>query len=175
MNGFYSICRRGNIDEVNEFIKKNKNTVNYNWGLVGACECDHIEIVLLMISLRAVCWEQGLYRACCRGNKELALLMISWGNNNFPPNSEVWNEGLRYAYYTGHEELALLMIEKGAAINIKLDINQVYYLYLKELPKDRFIKHEELYNQCVQIYNLFYKTMNELLCIEDLVKIVVSY
>jgi hypothetical protein len=138
-----------------------------------------------------------LYEACSENNKELALLAISEGANNFNncflevcakgykeivellislECSLEWNQGLWEASYDNHKEIMLLMIEKGAYIdNAILLPEDIYNLYLRELPRDKFGKYKNIYDQCKLFHSCFYNNMFQILSIEDLAKIVVNY
>ena len=100
----YKQCLDNNIAGVNLSINEQ---VDWNYGLEGACQGGHENLVLFMIEKGATAWNRGLYCACQGGHKDLALLMIKKGADDL-------NDGLYAACLRGHKDLVYLMIEKGA-------------------------------------------------------------
>jgi hypothetical protein len=75
-------------------------------GIVGINELSEVgRIEDILESIRDA--NDGLYNACYKGHKKLALMMIEMGATDF-------NVGLEQACWMGNEELEKLMIEKGA-------------------------------------------------------------
>ena len=60
-----------NIIKINELIKINKDEIDYNYGLYGACEGGHIKIIDMMIEKGANDWNSGLYIASITHNSYL--------------------------------------------------------------------------------------------------------
>ena len=69
----------GDMDHLMEEIQATK----YDWGLSGACEGGHMDIVNLMIQKGAVNWNMGLIGACAGGFGAIADLMIKKGADDF--------------------------------------------------------------------------------------------
>jgi ankyrin repeat protein len=157
------------IEQVTNF--SNNKIRSWNERLSGACRSGNKELTLLLIEKGANDFNNGLSTACYHEHKEIVELMISLGANNF-------NEGLLKCYYHQNKELALLMIKCGADINkYKSVVNflDLYYLYQLGLPKDKFGIFKNSYKHCEDFHSCFYDIIYQLLSIEDLAKIVVSY
>jgi hypothetical protein len=101
----YTLCKSGDVKAVHQAIQNGAN--DWNWGLCGAFQGGHKDLVLLMIQNGADDWDAGLHMACWKGHKDLAFLMMQNGAND-------WNYALRGACEGGHKDLVLLMIQKGA-------------------------------------------------------------
>lgn len=101
----YKYCKANNITEI--YLIQNE-PVNWNYGLYGACEGGHKDLVLVMIKNGANDWNRGLGGACKGGHKDLVLFMIEKGAND-------WERALQSSCYGGYKELVLFMIEKGAS------------------------------------------------------------
>ncbi len=139
-------CQSRNIELV-KFLKEYVNDIPSfrHWGLIGACEGGHLELVNMMLELGAqnyyeaifyACkggnidiiniifnsgvndYNRGLYGACEGGHIEVVKMMILLGANNY-------NEGLRRACSYKHIEIAKLMISLGA--------NKYQFLYIDNL------------------------------------------
>ncbi len=87
---FYDLCFYGNYEKISTIEND-----DWNWGLRGACEGGHMDMVELMIERGATNWNYGLYGACRGGHMDIVELMIERGAAN-------WNCGLYYACYGGH-------------------------------------------------------------------------
>jgi hypothetical protein len=88
-------------------IKSSYNEDWIDWGLFGACEGGHKDLVNLMISKDAYDFDYALMYACRGGHKDLMVLLIIRGINNF-------DYGLFGACEGGHKDLIKLMIAYGA-------------------------------------------------------------
>lgn len=126
---FYA-CKEANYQQIGFLLKK---IVDVNFGLRGACEGGHIDIVRKMISKGANDWNEALCCACEGGHLELAQMMIDKGADVnyglqgacFSNHLELiqmmidngankWNKGLLCACAGGHNEIVQMMIDKGA-------------------------------------------------------------
>ena len=68
--GDYSCaCDEGHM-EIGKFNDCLKVQMSWNWGLKGACDGGHMDIVNLMISKGANVWDLGLRGACYGGHVE---------------------------------------------------------------------------------------------------------
>ncbi len=103
--GLYGACEGGHLNIVNLMIEKGAS--DWNWGLNGACIKGSLDIINLMIEMGANNWNWGLSGACLGGNLNIINLMIEMGASN-------WNWGLSDACLGGHLNIVNLMIEKGA-------------------------------------------------------------
>lgn len=114
-------------------------------------------------------WNYALRGACYSGHKELILLAISNGADD-------WTWGLLNTKNGGHIELSLLMVQKGANMsNILLEVDYIYYFFQSGIPRERFGSYKKLYDCCVRYHEQFYNIIFQILGIEDLAKIAVSF
>ena len=100
------LCLKNHRDLLKPLIK-NKKTLNFNFGLEGACEGGFKDLAQWMVDLGATWWNRGLENACRGGHRDLAQMMIDRGADD-------WDWGLRGACEEGHLELAQWMMELGA-------------------------------------------------------------
>ena len=102
-------CRHHDVIKIKKILKINLDLecLEWEWGLHGACQGGHLDIVKLMIEKGSNDWEWALLYACIGGHIDMVKLMIEKGAGN-------WNGGLKYACCGGHMEIVKLMIEKGA-------------------------------------------------------------
>ena len=108
--GLYGACQGGHHEIVQWMI--DRGAKDWNWGLRCACRGGHPEVAQMMIDRGARNWNWGLQGACERGHRDMAQMMIDRGANN-------WDVALGCACRGGHEELAQWMIDLGAT-NINL-------------------------------------------------------
>ena len=99
-------CNYNYIIRIRKLIQINV-TLLWNYGLYGACQGGHMDIVNLMIEKGADRWNSGLVYACSGGHIAIVKLMIEKGANQ-------WNWGLEAACVGGHIDIVKIMIEKGA-------------------------------------------------------------
>ncbi len=98
-------CRNNDVIKIRKMMKM---YLFWEWGLHGACQGGHIEIVKLMIEKGASQWNWALSYACVGGHMDIVKLMIDLGGDN-------WNWGLRRACTGGHIDIIKFLIEKGAS------------------------------------------------------------
>jgi len=93
-----------------------KQGADVDWGLQGACQGGHTELVQLMIRSGARNFRKGLTGACEGGHKDLAQMMIQRGANNLE-----W--GLHAACKNNHYDIAnMIMIEtRFKSLDLALD------------------------------------------------------
>ena len=103
--GLQGACQGGHRDLIQWMIECGAEF--WSWGLEGACQGGHQELAQWMIDLGSKDWNEGLFGACRGGHKELAQWMIDLGANN-------WNWGLEGACEGGFKDLAQWMIDLGA-------------------------------------------------------------
>ena len=77
-----------------------------NYGLIGACQGGHLDLITYLINRGADEWNSGLYGACLGQQSEIVKLMLTKGEN--------LNTGLRYACESGHQSIITLMLDQGA-------------------------------------------------------------
>ncbi len=176
--GLNYACEKGYMELVKLMIDKGAasgpkslgdEVTAWNIGLNYACYGRHKDIIKLMIDKGATDFNGGMNRACSNGYKDIIELMISYGAKRF-------DDGLFHACLSKQKEIALLMIENGADINkcsIKLNLEDVYYLYQKRVDVSK--KYTKKYLKCKSYKQIFKNTMDEVLNIDDLVKIVIEY
>ena len=70
-------CQYNNVIKIRKIIKI-KNLF-WDWGLEGACNGGHIDIVKLMIEKDAKDWNSGLEGACQNNHIDIVTLMIEKG------------------------------------------------------------------------------------------------
>lgn len=124
-------CLYGNKRLINLMRKRGAHDTNY--GLEGACEGGHIDIIKLMITQSPsdtyrvkskIMWDWGLRGACKGGHMEIVKLMINPFSTDELLNlihcisskkgATDWDYGLQGACEGGHIEIAKFMIELGA-------------------------------------------------------------
>ena len=103
--GLYGACQGGHIDIIRFMIEKGAD--DWNGGLNNACQSGHIDIVKLMIEKGANHPNWGLFHACIGGHIDTVQLIIKKGGN-------CWSWGLDGACRNGNMDIIKLMIEKGA-------------------------------------------------------------
>ena len=106
INGLFlkEYCKNNDVIKIRKLIKMD---LNWNWGLYGACDGGHIDIVKLMIEKGADHLNYGLEGACDGGNINIINFMIEKGASN-------WNWGLWRACRNNNVVIIKLMIELGA-------------------------------------------------------------
>src|SRR3989344_4664926 len=100
----YEAARQGSLFRVNEFIKQ---CADWNYGMCGAAQGGHKELVDLFVKNGANDWNRGMYGAVKGGHKELVDLFVKNGAN-------AWNWGMCDAAKGGYKELVDLFVKKGA-------------------------------------------------------------
>ncbi len=103
---FEKYCKNNDIIKIRKIIKIDIE-LNWNWGLEGACEGGHIDIIKFMIEKGAHGWNMGLHYACLGGHLDIVKFVIEKGAN-------CWNWGLEGACNGGHIDIVKFLIEKGA-------------------------------------------------------------
>ncbi len=99
-------CINNDLMKIRKF---NKMNLYWDWGLYGACEGGHMDIVRFLIEKGADQWDWGLSYACRGGHMEIVKLMIEKGCK--------WlNGGLSNACKHGHMNIVKFLIEKGASV-----------------------------------------------------------
>src|SRR3989344_333706 len=91
-------ARQGSLESINELIKQGANV---NFGMCGAAEGGHKELVDLFVKKGATDWNWGMRCAAKGDHKELVDLFVKNGATD-------WNDGLRGAVQGGHKELVEL-------------------------------------------------------------------
>ncbi len=117
----------------------------------------------------------GLRGACLTGNKELALLMISRGADDY-------DKAICDTYYKGYKEITLLLIEKwfisdpsdfGNEFDITkcniLEFDDIYYLYLRRINVGKYKKQCKLYKETYE------KILSEIIQITDVVNFMIEF
>ena len=102
--GLDGACEGGHIDIIRVMIEKGAD--HWDWALFGASKGGHIDIVKFVIEKGTCNWDWGLEGACIGGYMNIVKLMIEKGCND-------WNGGLCAACQCGHIDIVNLMIEKG--------------------------------------------------------------
>ncbi len=98
--GLYGACEGGHLEIVNLMLQKGANDCNY--GLCGACEGGHLDIINTMIEKGANDWDSGLLKACKGGHLEIVNLMLKKGADKL-------SDGLGEACLGGHVDIVNLM------------------------------------------------------------------
>ena len=102
------LCLKNHRPLIELLIKKDIHKSLYlDYGLSGACEGGHRDLVQMMIDLGATNFNYGLQSACYRGHRDLVQWMIDLGANN-------WDGGLYYACHGRHRDVAQMMLDHGA-------------------------------------------------------------
>ena len=101
-----SSCQENTLIQVQMLLHSHKN-IDFDYGLQGACQGGHLDVVKFMIEKGATYWNGGLSSACCGGQTDVVHLMIEKGATD-------WNLGLSGACQGVHPDVVNLMIEKGA-------------------------------------------------------------
>ena len=101
-------CKKQLIYFVKLFLKQKYWDVSFwRWGLRGACQGGHLDVVTLMIDNDATNWHDGFEYAGWGGHMNIVNLMIEKGGTD-------WHWGLRWACKGGHYDIVNLMLDKGA-------------------------------------------------------------
>jgi hypothetical protein len=112
------LCKKNQVITLKKFVDKNAENLNFNKGLINACEIGHIKIVKLMIKHGATDFNKGLYNACKKRNIDIAKLMIKNGGGGEEGDAYAmagatdFNSRIYYACYKGKFDIAELIIEK---------------------------------------------------------------
>jgi hypothetical protein len=126
----YYACLVGSREIVDMILRNDiRKSLDYNFGLMGACAGGHIELVQLMINgpNDKPDLNGALIRACTAGHLSVVQLLISLGAKDF-------DRALFYAVREGHMDTAMSLLEKGAvykyidACTIKLKFSQLIHL-----------------------------------------------
>ena len=96
------VARQGSLFRVNELVRQDANV---NYGMRGAAEGGHKELIDLFIKKGANDWNTGMWYAAEGSHKELVDLFIKRGAND-------WNNGMYGAAQGGHKELVQFFIKK---------------------------------------------------------------
>ncbi len=178
MKDYYSLCRYGKLDQIQDIPSEHLND-----GLDAACLSGHINMVEFLLSKGANDLNRGLYNACIDGNIKIINLLLSKGANDFNRGLD----GASYCYLTTKKDIILLMIIKGAAasltslreeVNISrcytedLQFDDIYYL-LQHGIKD-FKQFNHIANECKKFKTEFSNVINELF-IKDVANVITSY
>src|SRR3989344_3238609 len=91
----FEAAHQGSLFRVNELIKQGADV---NYGMRGAAEGGHKELVDLFVKKGANNWDWGMHGAAEGGHKELVDLFVKKGAND-------WNYGMYSAARGGHKEL----------------------------------------------------------------------
>jgi len=97
-------ARQGSLESINELIKQGANV---NFGMFGAAEGGHKELVDLFVKKGANNWNYWMCGAAKGGQKELVDLFVKKGATD-------WNWGMRCAAKGDHKELVDLFVKNGA-------------------------------------------------------------
>ncbi len=190
----YKACLRGTLSRIKTLSKRSK-TLNWNYGLVGACQGNHTEIVQLSIRNDAT-WNKALIIACQKGYIEIIQLIIDNGAKhlnygltsaceggymdivklliNNGANGYDW--GLKSACEKNHKEIALFMITKGADINnyiLNLNFEDIYYL--KENGILTFGKFDEKIPEILEEWNTEFKNVINEIFITDVANMITAF
>ena len=99
-------------------LKLNEYILDWNWGLRGACEGDHIRLVEQMIAKGANKFSSELFADICKNNNEeiINIIIENIMHNCINKKQKLiyLNNGLYGACLTGNMKFAELVIEKGA-------------------------------------------------------------
>ncbi len=137
----FEACENGDREQVDKLIEKGATYWGWDYGLCGACQGGHLDLVNLMIENGARRWNLGLMGACRGGHLELTNLIIEKGADD-------WNYGLGGACYGGHLELVNLMIENGADITLlsKYDSDNLRRMRLNKFIENHLVRVENRKN-----------------------------
>jgi hypothetical protein len=106
--GIVSVYKLAEVGRRKDLLRSIRNDSDMLEALNGACFGGQKELVLLMIQWGANNWDRGFANACLGGQREMALLMIQRGAHD-------WSRGLESACYGGHRELVDLVIQKAGS------------------------------------------------------------
>lgn len=108
---FDTATSTGNFAIVELFLKSPKNVWSRPYvlanGLFGACKRGQRDMALFLIKNGVKLYDQGLHGACYGGQLEMAKLMVSFGATEF-------NDALYYSCAHRQLQLAEFMIDQGA-------------------------------------------------------------
>lgn len=169
----------GNHPELVEYLCN--YTTNYDHGFIGACSGGHKNMMELMISkynsltdakklcTKSIDWNTGL-SFCPKSKTDLVKYLIDNGATNI---KDALNQTLDT---TKTVDTILLLLEKGEfseyIINrISLSINDIYYLYKKDIT---YTRYTEIYNLFRQSHLISENVLSSIL-LPDIVNIILTF
>lgn len=104
----YEVCKDGNLEEVEKWIRDIPpypyKLIDYNSGLIGACESGNINIAILTIEKGANNFDKALHKACEKGHLYIVMLLIMKGAKDL-------YSGFLVACEKGHVEIVDFLVK----------------------------------------------------------------
>ena len=125
---FYA-CSGGQKETVSFILNENEsknlgfNKEDFEKGLRGACRGGFKDLALVMIKKGANDWESAFYGSCSYGNPEFSLWNFQQGIKLKNFNKEDLDNGLDIACKNKNKDLALLLIDQGKHFKFLSDEN----------------------------------------------------
>ncbi len=167
-------CETNNIQLTKLFIKLNTNAtpINIDYGFKKACLFGNIEIVKYLYEKYSsqIYLSSGLEYACYGRQLDIVKLLISIGGI-------FSNAYIKIANIKKDKEMALLLILHGSDINCANKINFIFddFYYLFQNGKRNFGNYMKMVDKCKKFKCEYNNVLNEIICIDDVIKIMIEF